>query len=97
MDGDRQRLLSVEEEKDRCLSATTTVNGDVLQRGSKPQLQRWKTRFVFIHVALIVLYTVISAIIVTIHINKALSPHGTHFRYSTFVLSFRLITLSSFG
>lgn len=89
MDPDSQGLLPFEEEKDGQLSDVDREYADVLHRESKPRVQRWTTKFIFIQVALIVLYTIVSAVVASFYIKKALSPHSTHI-FTNFVLMSQL-------
>jgi len=77
MDPDSQGLLPFDEDKDGQLSDVSTEDADVLHRDSKPQAQRWTTKFIIIQIALVVLYT-IGTIVASLHIKKALSSHSTH-------------------
>ena len=77
---DSQRLLASEEEKDGSLSDFVAEDVDEQHHQPKPQVQRWTTKFVLLQIALIALYTIVSAVVASIHIRRALSSHSTHFR-----------------
>ncbi len=78
MDPDSQGLLPFDEDKDGQLSDVSTEDAVVLHRDSKPQVQRWTTKFIIIQIALVVLYTIVGTVVASLHIKKALSPHSTH-------------------